>query len=160
MRQFERSLIAVACIRGWLHSLPERRRCYAAESARAAPLSLLQEEGSVSDRIGGRLPPRCVPRLFAQEPEKLWSISVPTLLSTSASGDISRMYVELQMAPKRLSLFFQFLWHTRTRRGKRRCGKLEHEKYDRLQFLVWGFEGDKVSVAWSRQKRAGIVNFF
>jgi hypothetical protein len=42
MRQFERSLIAVACIRGWLHSLPERR-FYAAGSANAAPLSLLQE---------------------------------------------------------------------------------------------------------------------
>jgi hypothetical protein len=38
-------------------------------------------------------------------------------LSTLASGDISRTYVELQMAPKRLSLFLQFLQHIETRRG-------------------------------------------
>jgi hypothetical protein len=45
-----------------------------------------------------------------------------------ASGDISRMYVELQMAPKRLSLFLQFLGDTQRQRGMRRSGKSEREK--------------------------------
>jgi hypothetical protein len=54
-----------------------------------------------------------VARLFHAK-EKSCGALLSRSLSTLASGDIFRIYVELQMAPKRLSLFWQFLWRYST----------------------------------------------
>jgi hypothetical protein len=127
MRQFERSLIAVACIRGWLHSLLEHR-FYAAGSAKAAPLSLLQEGlGKRSNWWWFAASPALL--VLFHTKEKSYGAFLSSSLSTLASGDISRIYVELQMAPKRLSLFLQFLWRYSNAAWVGRCKKRNWELF-------------------------------